>query len=340
MKAEFKPLFHADRVPLHEVLPLDTPFAGSIAPTEVCNIHCIYCLHSLNNRELEAKGFQSIHTPWNVFQRAVEQYQDFPSKLKSMCVAAQGEPLCNPRMPEMVQCVREAEIAESISTITNGILLTPQMSDALLDAGLDRIYISLQGMSGEKYQEICGRRIDFSKFVENIAYFFEKSRGRCAVNVKIADIALQPGDRERFLETFSPIADRVHIETIKPLYADVDYSNILGVSQEDMTVSRFGRPHKKQSACYLAFYSLDVKPSGQITVCGAPFHACPELGTIYDTTLVEAWNSEARRKFLLGMLLGKRFDSLVCRDCDYPNDVPCAGDEIDPYAEELIPKFS
>ena len=82
-----------------------------------------------------------------------------------------------------------------------------------------------------------------------------------------------------------------------------------------------------------------MNPLGEIRPCGAPFSACPALGNIADTTLVEAWNSEARREFLLAMLEGRRFENPVCKDCDYPNDVPMEEDEIDPYVDELIPKF-
>ena len=64
------------------------------------------------------------------------------------------------------------------------------------------------------------------------------------------------------------------------------------------------------------------------------------MGNIEDTTLVEAWNSDVRREFLLNMLKENRYQNDVCKDCDYPNDVPSENDEIDPHAEELIQKFT
>ena len=115
---------------------------------------------------------------------------------------------------------------------------------------------------------------------------------------------------------------------------------MLGRNLSDMTTIRFGRPHKKQKACYLSFYMLCVTQLGEIRTCGAPFPACPALGNIKDRTLVEAWNSDARREFLLDMLEGRRFLNPVCRDCDYPNDVPMEEDEIDPHAQKLIPRFT
>lgn len=340
MKAEFKPVFNANRVNLHEVLPLDTPYAVSICPSQMCNIGCKYCVHSLGKNGLEQKGFSYKHIDWNIFLKVVEQLKEFPRKIKSISMCGQGEPLANPRFPEMVKIVKEAEVAEDISFITNAILLNPKKGKEIIDAGLDRIFISLQGLTAQKYEEVCGAKINFEKYVENLREFYEYSRGKCQVNIKIADIALEEGEKEKFFEMFGNICDTIHIETIKPLYADVDYTNILGENKSNMTTSRFGRPHVKQSACYLSFYMLTIDPDGGIRPCGAPFDPCyRELGNVQTTTLLKAWNSRAYHQFCINMLEGKRFENPVCKDCDYPNDVPYEGDEIDPYVDLLLPKY-
>ena len=341
MNATFRPVFNPNRVNLYEVLPLDTPYSVGICASQICNIQCKYCIHSLGKNELEEKGFSYKHIDWEIFLKTVEQLKEFPNKIKSITIGGQGESLANPRFPEMVSVLRKADVAEDLSFITNAILLTKEKSKAIIDAGLNRIFISLQGLSSEKYEEICGRKIKFDKYVENIRYFYEYSRGKCQVNIKIADIALEEGDKEKFFNLFGNICDTIHIETIKPLYADVNYINILGEgkSGQDMTITRFGRPHVKQKACYLSFYMLTVDPDGEIRPCGAPFNPCKGMGNVKTTTLVKAWNGKAYRQFCLDMLEGKRFENPICRDCDYPNDVPCEGDEIDPYVDILIPKY-
>ena len=271
--------------------------------------------------------------------KTVEQLKQFPRKVKSISLSGQGESLANPRFSEMVRIVKDEKVSEEVSFITNGILLTKKKSEEIIDAGLDRIFISLQGLTAEKYKEVCGVKINFDKYVENLTYFYEYSRGKCQVNIKIADIALEDGEKEKFFEIFGNICDSIHIETIKPLYADVDYTNILGDNESNMTTSRFGRPHLKQKACYLSFYMLSIAPDGDIRPCGAPFNPCKELGNVQTTTLLQAWNSQDHNRFLIGMLEGKRFENSACKDCDYPNDVPYEGDEIDPHVEKLLEKY-
>lgn len=339
MKAKFEPVFNTDRKPLHKLIPLNTPMAVSIVSSQACNIRCEYCLHSLSNEELNKRNFVQKNMTWDTFIKAVEMLKDFPERIKSISLSGQGEPLCNPLFPDMVSFVKKAGITDDVSVITNGLLLNRENIVKIIDAGLDRMFISLQGMTEEKYEEVCGKKIDFEEFVSNLTFLYEYSRGKCMINIKIADIALEPGDKEKFFDVFGNICDKIHIETIKPLYADVDYTDMLGKNLTEMTVTRFGRPHKKQSACYLSFYMMSVTPMGEIRPCGAPFQGCKGLGNINSTTLVDAWNSTARKKFLIDMLTKKRFENNVCKDCDYPNDVPSENDEIDPYAEDLIKRI-
>lgn len=336
--AEFKPLFNEKRIPLNSVLPLDTPMAFAVGVSQLCNIRCKYCFHALTDVELAQKGFKAINMELDMFKKMVTQLKEFPNRIKSISMAGQGEPLCNLHFAEMVKIIKEADVSDDVSTITNGLLLNKGLIENIVDAGLDRIFISLQGMSAEKYKEICGRTIDFNKFVDNIEYLYLYSRGKCKVNIKIADIALDDGEEKIFLERFGDICDRIHIETIKPLYSGVDYSGILGENFTDMTTTRFGRMHKKQKACYLAFFMMVLNPDGRIKTCGTPFPGM-WLGDIKERTLVEAWNSSERKKFLLDMLRGNRNNIEFCQDCDFPNDVPTENDEIDPYADELIKKF-
>lgn len=339
MKSNFMPVFNEKRHPLHKMLPLDTPLAVTIVPSQACNINCEYCLHSLSAGELVDKGFVQKNMDWNIFCKVINQLKEFPSKIKSISMSGQGESLCNPRFADMVLAVKEANIAEEVSFITNGLLLNRENIEKIIDAGLDRIFISLQGMTSKKYKEVCGKEIDYDRFISNIKYLYQYSRNKCKINIKIADVALDNGDKALFVNTFGDIADRIHVETIKPLYADVDYTDLLGHNLTEITTTRFGRTHIKQKACYLSFYMMSVNPIGEIRPCGAPFQGCPGLGNVNTTTLLAAWNSNVRRKFLVQMLKGKRFDNPICKDCDYPNDVPTENDEIDPYADELIKKF-
>ena len=61
----------------------------------------------------------------------------------------QGEPLLNKDLPQMIREAHEAGLYTIVST--NAQALTPQMAEALVQAGLDRIIISMDGLTEETY---------------------------------------------------------------------------------------------------------------------------------------------------------------------------------------------
>jgi len=57
--------------------------------------------------------------------------------------------MINKDIPVMVKMAKDAEIAERVEIISNGSLLDKTMSDRLIEAGLDTLRISLQGLNSK-----------------------------------------------------------------------------------------------------------------------------------------------------------------------------------------------
>lgn len=98
-------------------------------------------------------------------------HEAVPQKLKMLRFADLGEPLLHRNIAEMIACAKEANIAESVDSVTNGALLTPELSDALIEAGLDRLRISANGLSAEDFARNTDAKVDFERYVEQIEYF-------------------------------------------------------------------------------------------------------------------------------------------------------------------------
>ena len=150
--SEIKPLAGLERKKLKDVIPLRTPYAVYFFPTNLCNFRCGYCAHSAGQKSCEKEyGLKAEHMPFATFQRAVRQMGNFPDRFKVINLSGQGEPLLNPAIVDMVRYAKEADVAKRIEIITNASLLSHELSDALISAGLDCIRISLQGMTDEMY---------------------------------------------------------------------------------------------------------------------------------------------------------------------------------------------
>ncbi len=330
--SEIKPFTGiGDRVRLADVVPLSTPFTLNIFPSNICNFRCRYCAQSLGTEYLKKTyDFPQIMMDLSVMEKVVAQAKEFPEPLKLISFMGHGEPLCNRQLPEMIQMVKEAHITQRTDIITNASLLTPDYSRRLIDAGLDVLRVSLQGLSSKAYYETSGVRLDFEEFCENLAWFYEH-RGSCKLYVKVVDAALDNGEEEAFYQRFDSITDRMFIDRIKPVYAGVEYTE----SEKDLSVDRYGKQHGKRIVCPQPFYMLSVWANGDVTPCDALYKASL-LGNVTSSTLKELWESNLKRDFCKAQLEGKRGTIPACSQCCAPEDVQHPEDILDEDREELL----
>ncbi len=76
-----------------------------------------------------------------------------------------GEPLMNPKVPHFIKKIKKRNIKTAITT--NGLMLTPQIVDELLDSKIDMIQISVNGFSQKTYDKICSKA-NFNTLIENL----------------------------------------------------------------------------------------------------------------------------------------------------------------------------
>lgn len=332
MSAEIKPIFGMERVKLAEVVPLDTPFTLFIFPTTFCNFKCKYCGHSLGLEKMkEQYGFVPQMMDMDTFQRVIDQASRFPKKLKMVSLTGQGEPLLNPDLPKMIAATKQSGIADRIEMISNASLLTNEKSLALVDAGLDILRISLQGLSREKYNETCGVDLDFERFMNNIRFFYQHKK-QCKLFVKVLDATLDQGDDQRFYKMFGDICDRMYIEQCKPVYDGVRYDHVT------TTTDRYGRQHEQRDVCPLCFFMLSVFPDGDVEPCDTIYKPVV-LGNVHQETLTDIWSGQKLRDFQILHLEKNRCLNAKCSVCCAPNDVSQPEDVLDAAAEYLLSKF-
>lgn len=332
MKSEIKPICGLTRTKLTDVIPLDTPYSAFVFPTTFCNFKCVYCAHSLGDEGMKEKyNFVKENMSLDTFNNTIEQFKEFPKKLKMLSLTGQGEPLFNKNIAKMVEIAKKANIAERIEIISNAGLLTPSLADDLINAGLDTLRISLQGLSSKKYKEICGADIDFDKFLENIKYFYNHKKDT-NLFVKIMDVALEKGEEEKFYETFGNCTDRMYIEKMRPVYDGVDKTEGMNYDAD-----RYGRKINARKVCPLPFFMLGIFPNGDVEPCDGIYKPVV-LGNVNNEKLIDMWNGQKLKDFWK-MQLTNRFENPKCAVCCAPNDVSHPEDVLDNDIDELLKRL-
>lgn len=198
---------------------------------------------------------------------------------------------------------------QSTELVTNGSLLTPELSEKLIESGLSRICISIQGMTEEKYQEICGYHIDYPRFLKQLDYLYHISRGKCKIHIKTVDLALNWGERESFLRRYQPLCDSIYIDHVIRLFGGVDYDKLHVATDKKIFSDAYAK--NRVLVCPPLFYTLYVTPACDVVpCCKTPYPI--RYGNLHEITLKQAWNGEKRLAFLCQALQGKRFENPVC----------------------------
>lgn len=164
-----------NRIPLYENVPLKVPFSIALGISDYCNFRCRYCFHSTDMGD----GFKPQMLSLQQFVDRISQIEELLAnngleRIRILSICGAGEPLTNKQLPEMVRYIKERKIADRIEITTNGSLLTHELSDSLIEAGLTRLLISVQGVTEEAYKAICGYAVDMQRFLEEIRYFYKK----------------------------------------------------------------------------------------------------------------------------------------------------------------------
>lgn len=321
------------RTILSDVIPLKTPFIVQFFPIYGCNFKCKFCIHSIPENKRGYVADKKV-MDFELYKKAIDDLKEFDGKIKMIRFAATGEPLLHSKIADMVAYAKEKNVANSVEIVTNASLLNKELSDKLINANLDWLRISIEGLTSEKYKEICGADIDFDDLVKNIEYFY-KNKKNAKVYIKIIDCALDKGEEEKFFDIFGSICDKIAIEKLLPAVDDIDYSKI---SDNDFSKSQNGNELFDIEVCPQPFYLLQVNPDGNIAPC-CSMETPITLGNIQNKSIKEIWQGPCYKNFQL-MLLKDKSKNPICAKCQTYKFGTFKEDILDYKKDEIIRRIS
>ncbi|ARJ39422.1 cyclic pyranopterin phosphate synthase [Sporosarcina ureae] len=135
-----------------------------ISVTDRCNFRCTYCMPKevfgddfLFLAKNELLSFEELERLARIFAQL---------GVKKLRLTG-GEPLMRRNLPELIRKLHDIEGIEDIGLTTNAVLLG-QYAQALYDAGLRRLNISLDALDPELFGQINGRGISPELVLKNI----------------------------------------------------------------------------------------------------------------------------------------------------------------------------
>ncbi len=144
---------------------LDRPFRDlRISVTDRCNFRCAYCMPA----EIYGESYQFLpRADLLSFEEIARLTRIFVRLGAAKVRLTGGEPLVRKELEKLVSKLSEIEGIVDLTMTTNGYLL-PQKADALKNAGLHRVSISLDSLDDAVFRKMNGRNFGTAKVLAGI----------------------------------------------------------------------------------------------------------------------------------------------------------------------------
>ena len=276
-----------------------------IEPTNACNCNCIICPRTNMTRRV---GMMQM----GLFRGIIDQLAAAGGA--DVRLFNFGEPLLHPQLPRMVRYCRDARL--NVRFQTNGILLTDEMSAALLDAGLTYLGVSVNALTPEEYG-VMRPGFAFDDVRDKVRRFKRAAMARgqdvhVHVNAHIVaeDRESRRDDIVRFAHEWGDSADSLSVSGISA-YDGIEYPV---PSSRAATGAASCKPDEAV-VCREPFDRLVIKWDGRATPCCADYDAVCVVGDLRTDSLLDVWNSSAMADLRRTVAERRYGESPLCRTC-------------------------
>ena len=143
---------------LHEVKPVQAPVCLYLETTNRCNLLCTTCPRTYE--ELEPPADMSFE----LFKSIVDQSPN----VQRAVLHGVGEPMLVKDLHKMVRYLKDRGVYVLFNT--NGTVLNAKNGQAMIDAGLDELRVSLDAATASSYKAIRGKNY-FDRILRNVTAF-------------------------------------------------------------------------------------------------------------------------------------------------------------------------
>ena len=283
--------------------------------SSACNLKCDICFR--NSWIDEKQGLMS--------SEVIEKIYCDLNELKtvdSVVFAGMGEPMLHKAICDLVR--KFSRIGIKTEIITNGTLLTRKTSEKLVEAGLNRLWISADK------SHIQGSNSD--GLIRNICNFNNISGGICKLGLTYVLINPTSDDLIRIQE-FAKLhkADEINISQIIPseFIEKLEYSDTMVAGKrnvDDLLI----QTERKQNYCpFVEEGSVFIKWNGDIVPCMQLLHSSHtylfkekrkvmaySFGNVLKNSILLTWNSEEFVSFRKRVRNFDFPDCTLCNGCD------------------------
>lgn len=278
--------------------------------TNSCNFRCLMCPTG-NFSQRRKKGFMKDEVYYEILNNI--RQNKTPVRFIRW-----GEPTMHPKLINYISIAKKEGILCHINT--NGSFLNDDNIAELIDAGLDSIKFSFQGVDAKSYSEM--RNIDYyNELIEVIKLFYgiRGDREKPYIHVSTTVTYEDTKTIRQFKAELMKITDLVtvgrtvleHIDIEKTRLGKEEVDTIKWLKEQESVV-------KKHPECPEVFDKMSINWDGTVSACCSDYDNKMVVGDIRVQSLKEIWNCKKMNQYR-EMLANMQHDKLeLCKTCyDY-----------------------
>ncbi|MEG3618334.1 radical SAM protein [Magnetovibrio sp. PR-2] len=274
----------------------------NIETTNTCNARCIMCGIDFDERPL-------VHLDDEIFEKILKELSHWTAHIRKANLFSDNEPLLDRKLGSKIKALKEIGI-QTVAISTNASALTAKRSQELLDAGLDEIYINIDSLVPEIYEDIRVG-LKFEKVYANTLKFIELrdvSNAHTVVRVQMVLQKLNEAESDHFAQHWTPIlsaGDHIVVHRAHNWGGTVE------------TLAQDGDDDINSYPCTSLWSNVMIHADGLVALCSvdtkqnSPF----TLGDMRFQTIEEIWTGDDIRMMRKRHLSNERTGHPLCDGC-------------------------
>ena len=285
------------------------------------------------------------------FKNITIKFKNYVDKIRFVSLHGCGEPLLDKNLPDKIKFAKEEVGFKEVGFTSNCSVLTEKMTNRLLEAGLNCIIPSIDGLSKEVHEAIRPRT-NYERIVKNVKYFIEqrdKGNFNCKVLVRMVRQQLnmhqwddynifwkklmspKKGDNVLGLDihnTGGKVENYDNMKVTNSNGMELEHEKHYSEAVNNGSFSELIKPKGKDEKVYLKAYEvenlggcpdifsrLSIFTSGDVALCSADQAEYFKIGNAEKEDPVKIFNGKHFTNYREKWLTNKYKELDYCKDC-------------------------
>ena len=271
-----------------------------IETINTCNARCIMC-----GIDFDKKTKAVIKK--DLFEKITQEISQHRDHVEKVMLYLDGEPLMDKKLPERIRMMKEAGV-KIVNIATNASLLDEKWGKALIDAGLDEVYITIDSLKKDVYEEIRVR-LDFDTVYQNTINFIalrDKMKSGLVIRLNMVLQELNKDEEPEFQKHFQKLLSPQDFVKVRKSH---NWGSTVDIRDWGDEVDVNGYP------CIALWGTCVIHVNGDVPLCCLDTETRHHLGNVGKQSIEEIWTGKIMADLKRMHVDGRRKEMPLCNGC-------------------------